>query len=155
MKLSSLLLCASAAVAIAAKPSANATSDIASVEEIPELLTFSEWKALFNKEYADEATELEAQQAFAKTVAFIKQHNSEEEEGKHRFRCGVNQVGGEWFALSLISLRIDVSISFRFVVFTLLLSLIVFHFHRRPPVSFLCSSQTSPRKLSQSNTCNP
>ena len=84
MKLSSLLF-------VASTLSPFAVSALTSAD-VPELLSFSEWKTLFNKTYCDEATELAAQQAFANNVKFIERHNAEEEQGQHGFRCGVNQV---------------------------------------------------------------
>jgi C1A family cysteine protease len=78
-----------AAAAVTSSTVANNAS-LKSVD-IPEILSWEEWKIVFEKSYCSEVSEKAANIAFEQNLDFIRTHNEEEAQGKHGFRCGVNQ----------------------------------------------------------------
>ena len=60
--------------------------------ELAEVVPWTVFKTTFNKTYCSDALETAARAAFDANVAFIQQHNAEEDAGLHGYRCGVNQA---------------------------------------------------------------
>ena len=60
--------------------------------DVPELLSFWEWRRVFGRFYSSPLLEAEANASFAINLAFIEQHNHEADSGIHSFRCGVNHL---------------------------------------------------------------
>lgn len=60
--------------------------------DVPEALTFGDFREIFDKRYPSHAAEQRARAAYADNLAFVKRHNREQDQGLHTFRCGVNHM---------------------------------------------------------------